>query len=48
MRVYMIIQRIEKMYNFIIKEYKNTNENILIITHMSIVNIFLHIKNQKN
>ena len=45
--LYDCIQRIEKIYNFLIKEYKNTNENILIITHMSIVNIFLHIKDQK-
>ena len=46
--LYDCIQRIEKIYNFLVKKYKNTNENILIITHMSIINVFLHIKNQKN
>ena len=41
------IERVYKFINHIKNKYINTNKNILIITHMSIVNIILHLSSNK-
>ena len=37
------LNRVETFINHIIEAYKNTDENILLITHMSIVNVILKV-----
>jgi 2,3-bisphosphoglycerate-dependent phosphoglycerate mutase len=38
------INRVNEFLNYIENKYRNINKNILLITHMSIINIILHIK----
>ena len=43
-----VILRVFRFLNYLKSEYKSTNKNILIITHMSIVNIILGLNNNFN
>ena len=44
--VYSMVYRVKKMLNNIIEQHKNTNNNIILVTHMSIVNILFHLINK--
>jgi len=43
--IYSMVYRVKKMLNNIIEQYKNTNNNIILVTHMAIINILFHLIN---